>query len=78
VNGQQRHRFNTRDQINKIPDIIEHFSRYMPLEPGDIFATGSAAGTAFAQPNADELYLKPGDVVDISIEGHLELRSRIV
>jgi 2-keto-4-pentenoate hydratase/2-oxohepta-3-ene-1,7-dioic acid hydratase in catechol pathway len=78
VNGEERHRFNTRDQINKIPDIIEHFSRYLPLEPGDIFSTGSAAGTAFAQPNAEELYLKPGDVMDIQIEGLLTLTNRIV
>ena len=78
VNGELRHRFNTRDQINKIPDIIEHFSRFMPLEPGDLFATGSAAGTAFAQPNAAELYLKPGDRMSIEIEGRLTLRNRIV
>ncbi|MGE4167922.1 MAG: fumarylacetoacetate hydrolase family protein, partial [Xanthobacteraceae bacterium] len=44
VNGELRSRFNTRDQIYKIPDIIEHFSRYMPLNVGDVFATGSAGG----------------------------------
>jgi 2-keto-4-pentenoate hydratase/2-oxohepta-3-ene-1,7-dioic acid hydratase in catechol pathway len=78
VNGELRSRFNTSGQIFKIPDIIEHFSRYLPLEPGDLFATGSAAGVAVAQPNASELFLKPGDQVEMSIETLLSLRTRIV
>ena len=78
VNGQQRSRFNTSGQIFKIPDIIEHFSRYIPLQPGDLFATGSAGGIAAAQENPDELYLRPGDVIEIAIEGVVSLRTRIV
>lgn len=68
VNGERRTRFNTRGQIYKAPDIIEHFSRYMPLRAGDVFATGSAGGVAVGQPNASELFLKPGDMVTMEIE----------
>lgn len=78
VNGETRQRFNTRDQIHKFTDIIEHFSRYLPLDSGDIFATGAAAGTAFAQPNAADLYLRPGDRVEIEIEGMIKLATNIV
>jgi len=78
VNGQQRTRFNTSGQIYRAPDIIEHFSRYMPLEPGDIFATGSAGGVAVGHDNADELFMKPGDSVEAGIEGLISLRTRIV
>lgn len=78
VNGQQRSRFNTSGQIFKIPDIIEHYSRYIPLQPGDLFATGSAGGIAAAQENPDQLYLKPGDVIDIAIEDLVSLRTHIV
>lgn len=78
VNGVSRVRFNTSGMINKIPDIIEHFSRFMPLEPGDIFATGCAAGTAFSQPNAAELFLKPGDLVEAELEGLMSLTTHIV
>lgn len=78
VNGQQRSRFNTSGQIYKAPEIIEHFSRYMPLRVGDVFATGSAAGVAIAQPNAAELFLKPGDTVTMEIEGFLSLSTRVV
>ncbi len=77
VNGEQRMRFNTADQIWKFPQIIEHFSRYIPFEPGDMFATGTPGGTAIGKPNAAELFLKPGDVVECAIEGMMTLRTRI-
>lgn len=78
VNGERRMRYSTSGQINKIPDIVEHFSKTIPLEPGDLFATGSAAGVAVGQPNAAELFLKPGDVVDVVLEGGMTLRNTIV
>lgn len=78
VNGETRSRFNTSGQIFRIPQIIEHFSRYIPLEPGDMFATGSAGGVAMGRENADELYLKPGDRCVIALESHMELRTAIV
>lgn len=78
VNGEQRMRVNTSDQIWKLPDIIEHFSRYIPIEPGDMFSTGAPGGVAVGKPNAAELYLKPGDVVECGIEGIATLRTTIV
>jgi 2-keto-4-pentenoate hydratase/2-oxohepta-3-ene-1,7-dioic acid hydratase in catechol pathway len=78
VNGERRSRFNTSGQIFKIPRIIEHFSRYIPLEPGDMFATGSAGGVAMGRDNADALYLKPGDRCTIELESWMELRTTIV
>jgi 2-keto-4-pentenoate hydratase/2-oxohepta-3-ene-1,7-dioic acid hydratase in catechol pathway len=78
VNGERRMRFNTADQIWKLPFIIEHFSRYIPFEPGDMFATGTPGGTAIGKPNAAELFLKPGDMVECGIEGLMTLRTRIV
>ena len=78
VNGEQRMRVNTRDQIWKLPDILEHFSRHIPIEPGDMFSTGAPGGVAVGKPNAAELFLKPGDVVECSIEGVTTLRTYIV
>lgn len=78
VNGEERIRFSTSDQIFKIPQIIEHFSRHIPLEPGDVMATGCQEGTAFGKPNAAELFLKPGDVVEASIEGLMTLRTHVI
>lgn len=78
VNGVERMRVSTRDQIWKLPDILEHFSRYIPIEPGDLFATGAPGGVAVGKPNAAELFLKPGDVVECGIEGIATLRTYIV
>ncbi len=77
VNGAERMRVNTRDQIWKMPEILEHFSRQTPVEPGDMFSTGAAGGVASGRPEATELFLKPGDVVECSIEGIVTLRTTI-
>ena len=79
VNGEQRMRVNTSDQIWKLPDIIEHFSRLLPLKPGDMFSTGAPGGVAVGKPNAEDLYVKPGDVVECAFEKPaMVLRNRIV
>ena len=79
VNGEQRMRVNTGEQIWKLPDIVEHFSRLLPLEPGDMFSTGAPGGVAVGKPNAEALYLKPGDVVECAFEKPaMVLRTRIV
>jgi 2-keto-4-pentenoate hydratase/2-oxohepta-3-ene-1,7-dioic acid hydratase in catechol pathway len=79
VNGEQRMRVNTCDQIWKLPDIIEHFSRLIPLEPGDMFSTGAPGGVAVGKANAEALYIKPGDVVECAFEKPaMTLRNRIV
>ena len=79
VNGEQRMRVNTSDQIWKLPDIIEHFSRLLDLQPGDMFSTGAPGGVAVGKANAEDLYLKPGDVVECAFEKPaMVLRNRIV
>jgi 2-keto-4-pentenoate hydratase/2-oxohepta-3-ene-1,7-dioic acid hydratase in catechol pathway len=78
VNGSRRLRENTSQFIYKIADVIAHFSRYMPFEVGDLIAMGAPKGVALGQPNAAELYLKPGDRMEIAIEGVMTLRTFIV
>jgi acylpyruvate hydrolase len=78
VNGQPRLRSNTGDYLYKIADVLEHFSRYVVFEPGDLIAMGAPSGVAVGQPNAAELYLKPGDDMVIAFEGLMSLRTRIV
>jgi 2-keto-4-pentenoate hydratase/2-oxohepta-3-ene-1,7-dioic acid hydratase in catechol pathway len=77
VNGEERMRVNTQDQIWKISDILEHFSRFIPIEAGDMFSTGAPGGVAVGKENADDLYLKPGDVVECAIDGISTLRTTI-
>jgi 2-keto-4-pentenoate hydratase/2-oxohepta-3-ene-1,7-dioic acid hydratase in catechol pathway len=78
VNGQRRLRSNTSDYLYKIADVLEHFSRYVVFEPGDLIAMGAPSGVAVGQPNAAELYLQPGDDMVIAFEGLMSLRTRIV
>lgn len=78
VNGQQRLRVNTNEYIHRIEGIIAHFTRFMPFEAGDVIATGAPRGTAIAQSNAAELYLKPGDVCVAGLEGVMRITTRIV
>lgn len=77
VNGEQRMRVNTREQIWRMDDILAHFSRTIPIEPGDMFSTGAPGGVAAGKANAKDLYLKPGDVVECSIEGVTTLQTAI-
>ena len=79
VNGTERMRVNTREQIWKLPRILEHFSRLVPLVPGDMFSTGAPGGVAVGRPDAEALFLKPGDVVECAFEAPaMVLRNRIV
>ena len=78
VNGEERMRVNTADQIWKFGDILEHFSRFIPIEAGDMFSTGAPGGVAVGKANAADLFLKPGDVVECSIEGFATLSTTIV
>lgn len=72
VNGQQRQNGNTRDMIYNIYAQIEHLTKVMTLEPGDLLATGTCAGVGLAY-GPDGL-LKVGDVVRVEIDsiGHIE------
>ena len=66
VNGELRQDAPVSDLIFDVPTIIAALSAVMTLEPGDIIATGTAAGVGvgFKPPK----YLKKGDVVTITIE----------
>ena len=78
VNGKRRLRSHTSDYLYKIADVLEHFSRYVVFQPGDLIAMGAPSGVAVGQPNAAELYLKAGDEMVISFEGIMSLRTKIV
>ncbi|NLF35161.1 MAG: fumarylacetoacetate hydrolase family protein [Clostridiales bacterium] len=54
--------------MTKIPELLEFITRCMTLEPGDVIATGTPAGIG---------PMKPGDVVEIEIEGIGILRNYI-
>jgi 2-keto-4-pentenoate hydratase/2-oxohepta-3-ene-1,7-dioic acid hydratase in catechol pathway len=67
VNGTPRQNGSTADMIFDVAHLIWYLSRHMRLEPGDIINTGTPAGVALGRP--DQPYLRPGDVVELEIDG---------
>jgi len=67
LNGQVMQQSNTSDLIFNIPHLVSYISQYMTLLPGDIISTGTPFGVGFGL--TPPLYLQPGDVVELGIEG---------
>ena len=67
VNGQKMQDGTTANLIFRIPFLVSYISQFMTLLPGDIISTGTPAGVGlgFNPP----VYLKPGDVVELGIDG---------
>ena len=68
VNGQRMQQGNTRTMIFDCAEIVSYVSRFMTLMPGDIIATGTPPGVGMGK-KPDAIYLKPGDVMTLGIEG---------
>ena len=64
VNGEERLVSTTKLMIHNIESQIEYISNLCTLVPGDLIATGVAAGAS-----DDEIYLNPGDVIEGTVEG---------
>jgi len=60
VNGKVTQQGNTKDMIFDVPTLIEYFSSFMTLMPGDLILTGTPDGVVDCQP---------GDVIVTEIEG---------
>jgi len=73
VNGKMMQDNNSDDMIFEVPFLISYISQFMTLLPGDVISTGtpSGVGHGFNPP----IYLKPGDVVELGIEGLGEQRQ---
>jgi 2-keto-4-pentenoate hydratase/2-oxohepta-3-ene-1,7-dioic acid hydratase in catechol pathway len=68
VNGKKYQNSNTLNLVFKIPFLVHYLSQFMTLLPGDIISTGTPPGVGLGI-KPDPIYLKPGDVVELGIEG---------
>jgi 2,4-diketo-3-deoxy-L-fuconate hydrolase len=73
VNGKTLQNGNTDDMIFQVPTLVSYISQFMTLLPGDVISTGtpSGVGLGFNPP----VYIKPGDVIELGIEGLGEQRQ---
>jgi len=77
VNGERMQEGNTRTMIFPVRRIISYVSEYMTLVPGDIIATGTPPGVGMGK-RPRPVYLEPGDIVTLGIDGLGEQRQRVV
>ena len=75
VNGEVRQDDVLCRMMHPIRREIEYISTFMTLQPGDIIVTGTPTGSG-ARLNPPQ-FLKPGDVVEIEVNGIGELRNTI-
>lgn len=75
LNGTTMQKSNTRNMIFKVPELVSHISKVMTLEVGDVIATGTPGGVGFGRN--PQVFMKPGDVVEVEIEGIGQLRNPV-
>jgi len=76
VNGKVVQSANTTDMLFDVATIISTLSEAVTLEAGDVIVSGTPAGVGFGMD--PKVYLKAGDVVEVSIEGIGTLVNPIV
>ncbi|MBC7891484.1 MAG: fumarylacetoacetate hydrolase family protein, partial [Sphingobacteriaceae bacterium] len=76
VNGQTMQNSNTSNLIFKIPHLVSYLSQFMTLLPGDVISTGTPPGVGLGLK--PPVFLKPGDVMELGIEGLGEQRQEAV
>ena len=77
VNGESRQRSHSGNMSVTIPEILAHYSA-LGYSAGDVLSTGTVSGVAGFSPDAADLYLKPGDVIEAEIEKIGVLRNPVV
>ncbi|SFA81782.1 2-keto-4-pentenoate hydratase/2-oxohepta-3-ene-1,7-dioic acid hydratase (catechol pathway) [Cohnella sp. OV330] len=76
LNGATMQDSNTKELIFDIPYLVSFLSNTMTLRPGDIISTGTPPGVGMGKK--PQVWLKPGDVVEATVEGIGTLRNTFV
>ena len=74
LNGTQVQSGEVSDMVFDVPEIIEHASSRVTLEPGDVISTGTPAGVGVGRKRT----LEKGDVVKVQAEGIGHLENKIL
>ena len=75
VNGETRQKDTTANMMRPYEELIAYVSTIMPLEPGDVIATGTPVGVGgnLKPP----VWLAPGDVLELEVSGVGILRNSV-
>ena len=77
VNGRRMQKGNTRTMIFGVAKLVSYCSQFMTLMPGDILTTGTPPGVGMGM-KPEPVWLKPGDVMNLGIQGLGEQRQEVV
>ena len=78
VNGEVRQQAKLEQMIFKPYNIIAFLSTYMTLQEGDIIFTGTPSGVVLGKNKSKYSWLKPGDIVTVSISGIGTLENKFI
>ena len=76
LNGTTMQSSSTEQFVFDVATLVSFISETITLEPGDVILTGTPAGVGFAR--RPPVFLRPGDVVEVEIEGLGTLRNPVV
>jgi 2,4-diketo-3-deoxy-L-fuconate hydrolase len=76
VNGEARQRSTTAQMIFPVANLVAYVSGFMTLLPGDVISTGTPSGVGLGM-KPSPVYLAPGDVVELGIDGLGESRQEV-
>ena len=68
VNERRMQTGHTSTMIFTVAECISHLSQIMTLHPGDVISTGTPPGVGMGM-KPEPVYLKEGDIMELSIEG---------
>ena len=74
VNGHRYQNGSTRTMIFGVAQLVSYVSRFMTLYPGDLITTGTPPGVGMGV-KPSPVFLKPGDVMRLGIQGLGEQRQ---
>ena len=76
VNGQKMQDGSTSTMVYGVAFLVHYISQFMSLMPGDIISTGTPPGVGLGM--TPPVYLKPGDVVTLGVEGLGEHNQTVI
>jgi 2-keto-4-pentenoate hydratase/2-oxohepta-3-ene-1,7-dioic acid hydratase in catechol pathway len=76
VDGHQYQSGSTGTMVFGVAHLVSYLSRFMSLQPGDVISTGTPPGVGHGQK--PPIYLRPGNIMRLGIEGLGEQRQTVV
>ncbi|OOY16022.1 2-hydroxyhepta-2,4-diene-1,7-dioate isomerase [Thioclava sediminum] len=76
VNGEVMQNGSTETMVFGVKTLVSYLSQFMTLHPGDVISTGTPPGVAMGMETPR--FLRPGDVVELEIEGLGKQRAEVV